>query len=69
MGIKPIMKKADTGGRTGDYIIVPPCPSASHGLLTDKVSEQGGQSVRLKLKRSISLSADNMSVNANSNAS
>ena len=41
MGIMPIIKKR-TRGRTRDYYIVPPCPSA----LSDNVDGQGGQSVR-----------------------
>jgi len=36
------IKRADIRGRTGDYYIVPHCPSA----LLDNVYGQGGQSVR-----------------------
>ena len=36
--------KADIRGRTGEYYILPPCPSA----LSDNANGQGGQSVRFK---------------------
>ena len=41
MGIT-FIKREDVQGRTGGYIISPPCPSA----LLDNVDGQGGQSVR-----------------------
>jgi hypothetical protein len=44
MGIILEMKSRHPG-RTGEYIILPPCPSA----LSDNANGQGGQSVRLKL--------------------
>lgn len=43
MGIESI-KRVDIRGRTGDYYIVPPCPSA----LSDNVDGQSGRSVRLQ---------------------